>query len=483
MRAAEPTRFFPIYKLGGEFELLSPPIALLCVIGVACGTTTPPSVSRGGQTAVATASASHTVQLNLLFVHGMSGCDSERLVTGQGLERFEQAVDAQLPERIAQWEARHPGTQVVSRTDRVNLYTAAASPFAPPGANPLHMDDWTVGTDGCTATRQGEPCTTAFEWRYRLAQEIKRLFPKDAKNLILVGHSTGGRTIYEVASNTGPDGVGTYDWGVQDKIAAAISVHGMVDQLGGAPYSVIGPFDFETTCKASNFFYGGTCGAGSGWCEYAGRVAALDSADWVAKNKHALALISTASCSPSLWAGYNDGALPFDAQGSAWEPGMSLTPTAGDTWRPAHGTVYGRFCHSDLTAQTVGPRGDAVSAATTSLLDYLFVSAPDVSAQGSMETGQVGFGQSFASDLLGGACREGEQSSGMEALGVCHHPGGGDHAVSGSELQATSETRDCSGTLNWTQFHDARDSHAATLAWEALSQNMDGLVSSLPADP
>jgi hypothetical protein len=50
-------------------------------------------------------------------------------------------------------------------------------------------------------------------------QEINRLFP-NKKNIVLIGHSTGARTAFEVASNTGPAGVGTYDWGVKDRIAA-----------------------------------------------------------------------------------------------------------------------------------------------------------------------------------------------------------------------------------------------------------------------
>ena len=45
------------------------------------------------------------------------------------------------------------------------------------------MDDWEVGDPGCSTTRQGDPCTSAFEWRYRLAGEINRLFPAPARNI------------------------------------------------------------------------------------------------------------------------------------------------------------------------------------------------------------------------------------------------------------------------------------------------------------
>src|SRR5262249_58493754 len=63
----------------------------------------------------------------------------------------------------------------------------------PISLGPMRMDDWEVGDPGCATTRQGDPCTTAYEWRYRLVQEINRLFPPTAKNIILIGHSTGAR--------------------------------------------------------------------------------------------------------------------------------------------------------------------------------------------------------------------------------------------------------------------------------------------------
>jgi hypothetical protein len=49
------------------------------------------------------------------------------------------------------------------------------------------MDDWDLGSPGRNAKAQGDPCTTAYEWRYRLTQEIKAKFPADAKNIVLIG--------------------------------------------------------------------------------------------------------------------------------------------------------------------------------------------------------------------------------------------------------------------------------------------------------
>ena len=85
-----------------------------------------------------------------------------------------------------------------------NVYTATPSGIhASDSTDPLLLDDWEVGDPGCSTTQQGEPCTTAYEWRYRLAQEVDRLFPAPAKNVILIGHSAGGRVSMDVAANYG----------------------------------------------------------------------------------------------------------------------------------------------------------------------------------------------------------------------------------------------------------------------------------------
>src|SRR5262249_57686620 len=95
---------------------------------------------------------------------------------------------------ISKYQAAHPGVTINVASAAANLYTAPASPYHPTDSlGPTHMDDWEVGDPGCATTKQGDPCTTAYEWRYRLVQEINRLFPATAKNIILIGHSTGAR--------------------------------------------------------------------------------------------------------------------------------------------------------------------------------------------------------------------------------------------------------------------------------------------------
>src|SRR5207237_2248460 len=152
-------------------------------------------------------SAAATVEINLLYVHGVKSCQNERQNAQSSFTDLEQAVNADL------------------------------------------MDDWEVGDPGCSTTQQGDPCTTAYEWRYRLAQEIDRLYPAPASNVILIGHSSGARVALEVAANVGTGGVGSTNWGVQSRIGGVVTIQGMVDALGGSNYNVAGPTSFETACK------------------------------------------------------------------------------------------------------------------------------------------------------------------------------------------------------------------------------------------
>src|SRR5262249_48548917 len=222
-----------------------------------------------------------TVEVNLLFVHGLKDCQAERQNAQNTFIDLEAAINADLPARIASYQTAHPGTTVVVHTARANLYTATPSGFHPSDSpNPINMDDWEVGDPGCTTTMQGDPCTTAYEWRYRLAQEINRLYPAPAQNIIRIGHSNGGRVIWEVTANVGTGGVGSHDWGVQSRIAGAVSIQGVVDALGSSKYNVVGITSFETACKNGDAIvgFGNSCAPGNGFCEYAGRIDAFGAA-------------------------------------------------------------------------------------------------------------------------------------------------------------------------------------------------------------
>ena len=445
----------------------------------------------------ATTASARTIEVNILYVHGVENCQTSRQNAQNALNDLDAAMTSELPSRISAWQTAHPGDYVVVNQAHANLYTATPSPYHPSDSlGPLYMDDWEVGDPGCTTTQQGDPCTTAYEWRYRLAREINRLYPSPAKNIILVGHSTGGRVAMEVAANVGVGGVNTFDWGVQSRIAGVVTVHGMVDSLGTSKYDVVGPLSFETTCKNGDVATGwsDSCAQGNGWCEYAGRISGFNANDWVAKSKRALNLISWASCSPSLFAGRTDGPLPFDAQGSPWTVGLDMTPTTTTSWRVAHGQKYGSFCHSDITNGSATNHAAARDAAKKRILDWLFIAAPRVSATGSNSTATLAYNQVSSTYTMGASCPTGEKDdnltagnkgTGIDIAGVCKHPGyfdGDDHQVALGEITVLSNGTSCNGSYNWKQAHDSSNSHSATLTWKTRSLLVAGpdLIHSLP---
>jgi pimeloyl-ACP methyl ester carboxylesterase len=463
---------------------------LLCVVG--CGPLEPELAERRGgglESSSAAVTQQGTVQLNILYVHGVKGCQDHRLNAENSLNELDAAMAAALPARISAYQSSHPGVTLVVRSAHANLYTAPASPYHPSDStNPLNMDDWEVGDPGCSTTRQGDPCTTAYEWRYRLAREIERRFPAGAKNVLLVGHSTGARVAFEVAANMGPGGVGTQNWGVQDRIAGVVSIQGMVDSLGTSKYNVVGAASFVTTCKNGDPIvgFGDSCALGNGWCEYAGNVGGFPAADWVARNKAALMLTSWASCSPSLWTGYSDGPLPFDAQGSGQALGTGMTPAPGQTWRPAHGVKYGSFCHSAIVDPSLSGHAQAVAAARDRILDFVFSLSPSVASSGSLSTStSIAYNTSTPTYSIGSACPAGKVDEGLQVVGVCKHPGyfdGDDHAIAASELTLTNGTG-CTGAFKWTQKHDSGNKHAATFWWKTHALPAEtSLLATLPAD-
>ena len=412
-----------------------------------------------------------TIQLNFLYIHGVESDTSSKNSAANALQDLQSSVNSALVAKIQAYQTAHPGVTIVTNSARVNLYTATPSPYHPSNSTgPLTMDDWTVGAPGCTTTKQGDPCTTAYEWRWRLANQIKTVFGSSAKNIILVGHSTGARTAMEVAANMGVNGVGTTDWGVQSMIAGVVTVHGMLDALNPSKYNVVGGASFDSTCKNSNLIlqiFGGTA-PGDGWCEYAGDVGGFPSADWVAANKYALMMNSYASCSPALWTGWSDGRLPFDAQASTKAIGINMTAAPNTTYRPAYGVFYGQFCHTAISDGNDANHSAAVSAASNQIINWVFTSAPRVASSGSITTPQEAYNKTYTSSTLGGSCPSGTIDGSIRVTGVCHHPGyfdGDDHIVATSEVAITDGTT-CNGSFKWTQKHDSNNTHNADFWWQ-----------------
>jgi pimeloyl-ACP methyl ester carboxylesterase len=458
------------------------PAVMICCAATRCAVTEPPLDES------AAAATTGDLQLNLLYIHGVENSAGARAGAHNTLNDLEAAVAGDMPSLIASYQASHPGVTINFASASANLYTATPSGIHPSDStDPTLMDDWEVGDPGCAATRQGDPCTTAYEWRFRLVQEIQRLFPPAATNIILVGHSTGARVAFEVASNTGPGGVGTQDWGVQDRIAAVVSIHGMIDGLQTNKYNVVGFSDFVSTCKDSDAIAAifGAGVPGNGWCEYAGNVSGVAAADWVGQHKRSRVLTSWASCSPSLWAGNSDGALPYAAEGSPFSAGLDMTPAAGKTFTVAYGQRYGAFCHSTITSGSDANHAAAVTAAKSRIEDLIFTSAVRVDQQGTIATSSpVPFNGSTPTFSVGGACPAGDVgiSPQVQVVGVCKHPGlfdGDDHAIANGFTVGNSTT--CNGTFRWSQIHDANNSHNATFFWQTRSRPADGgLIATLP---
>jgi hypothetical protein len=430
------------------------------------------------------------IQLNLLYVHGVKNDDASRNNAANSLVDLKNSIEADIPSWISNYQAAHPGVTVNFASAAANLYTAPASPYHPTDSpDPRHMDDWEVGDPGCATTRQGDPCTTAYEWRYRLVQEINRLFPSNAKNIILIGHSTGARTAFEVASNTGPAGVGTYDWGVQHKIAAVVSIQGMIDGLQPNKYNVAGPFDFVTTCKLGDVIslFGNASAPGNGWCEYAGNVSGVAAADWVAQNKRALGLISRNSCSPALWTGESDGSLPYAAQASPFIQGLNMTPAPGQTYTVAYGRNYGSYCHSAISNGNDPNHAAAITNAKAMLFEMLFTNAYRVDLQGTQATAAPVPYQGWTPLYnISAACPVGETAINpqVQVVGSCRHPGffdGDDHAI--QQGWNVFVGAGCGGSYKWTQIHDPNNSHNAFFYWQTRSRlSGGGLVTILPFD-
>lgn len=443
------------------------------------------AVDPSDEASIPQAATTGAIELNFLYVHGVNNETSGRQNAHNSLNDLKAAVNADLPALIASYQASHPGATITFNAASTNLYTAAPSGIHPSDStNSILMDDWEVGDPGCTTTRQGDPCTTAYEWRWRLAHEIQRIYPAPAKNIILVGHSTGARAAFEVASNTGPGGVGTYDWGVQDRIAAVVSINGMIDGLQTNKYNSIGFTDFIATCKNSDIVTSvfGVGVPGNGWCEYAGNVSAIAAADWVGTHKRSRVLISTTSCSPSLWTGNSDGSLPYAAEGSPYSVGLNMTPAAGKTHTVAYGTHYGAFCHSSITSGSDSKHPAAVAAAKAQIENLLFASASRVDATGSITTsGSIAYNSSTPTYAIGGACPSGDAALAPGVVGVCKHPGffdGDDHPIANGFT--VNNTTGCAGSFSWKQIHDSNNKHAATFWWQTRSAPVDGgLVATL----
>ncbi|HET6584099.1 MAG TPA: hypothetical protein VFG69_11635 [Nannocystaceae bacterium] len=401
-----------------------------------------------------------TIVVRFAFVHGVLGsADAQQTAQDQALD-LEDYLVAHAEERAAQYELAHPGLELEIASTRLNLYTDVQDALLVPG-----LDEMSDGTGIATANR----------WREQLARKLDLAYPGQG-NLVVIGHSTGARAAMEVAAGVVDDaGPQSHVWGVEDRIAAVVTLHGMIDALGNPEYDFLGPIDFLTGCKLAQAV---------GWCEYAANISGVAASDWVAAEKHALALIAWGQCSPSIWTGENDKSLPLRAQGSANLAGMTMTPIKGGSFAPAHGVLYGNFCHSDPTSRSSPAHDAAVAAAMDRVLDFVFVAAPRVAnLGGGAQTIDVDPrpAETWSSPIArGDGCGAEEVDAGApEVVGSCIHPGGSDHPMDEHDMVETTDGPDCTGSVRWQHLH-TDEMHAARLWMKTYSRPAaGGLVETL----
>ena len=162
-----------------------------------------------------------TIVVRFAFVHGVLGSASSQATAHDEALDMEAYLLAHAGDFAAQYEREHPGLEVEIESTRLKLYTDVQDALLVPG-----LDEMSDGTG----------ITTANRWREQLARKLDLAYPNQA-NLVVIGHSTGARAAMEVAAGVIDDAApGSHDWGVDDRIAGVVSLHGMIDALGNPEY-------------------------------------------------------------------------------------------------------------------------------------------------------------------------------------------------------------------------------------------------------
>ncbi|HZH02133.1 MAG TPA: hypothetical protein VEY30_00030, partial [Myxococcaceae bacterium] len=207
---------------------------VLLFITTACGSERP-GEPEGGVDELDPISVPRVVPLNLLFVHGVSLDPDGRMRADESLAALEAYLLEAAQPLMETYEREHPGVDLQLASRRVNLYTG-------PDGQPL------VPTIDQPSDGTGVPAATA--WRTQLVQKLEQAYPNGERNILLVGHSTGARVAMEVAAHVGGNGgPGSFDWGVQDRIAGVVTMNGMLDALQKREYNFLATLDFVSGCN------------------------------------------------------------------------------------------------------------------------------------------------------------------------------------------------------------------------------------------
>lgn len=247
--------------------------------------------------------ATQVKELNFVFLHGAGG-------NACSLQLLEDAIMAQIPAYILEYEQANPGTKI--KVDSLRR------------CYPNDVDIYT--------------------WANNIVDSLEQHF-KDKKNLILVGHSMGGKTaLYAVAQNIG---------GLADKVAAVVTINSPIKSLDG--YYVVGggaPVDY---CRARWLL------SDRGICQSVVYYDSSQDGKWVGSFRHWLAFISSERAPLSEQFDISGvDALPRDMDDI-------LLPITVQYAYGADVIYYGEHGHSDL-----GSSNEVAHSIADKTLRYIF---------------------------------------------------------------------------------------------------------------
>ncbi|MFC1937124.1 alpha/beta fold hydrolase [Chloroflexota bacterium] len=174
-------------------------------------------------------------ELNFVFLHGAGGYSCS-------MQLLADYIMEQLPAHIQGYEDAHPGTKL-----QVNMLLRC------------YPNDVDIDT-----------------WADNITRSIDKYF-KDKRNLILIGHSMGGKTaLYATAQNIG---------GLADKVALVVTINSPIKPLNA--YYVTGGGSAVDYCRARWLL------SDRGVCNSISYYDSSQDGRWVSRNKHWLAFISS----------------------------------------------------------------------------------------------------------------------------------------------------------------------------------------------
>jgi len=279
------------------FDGIMKRLAVLITIGLCVQLALPSSVQSAPE------DPTQVKELNFVFIHGAGSnvCP---------LQLLADSIMEQLPAYIVDYEQANAGTKI-----RVDMLKRCYP-------NNVDIDTWA----------------------HNIADSIDKHF-HNKKNLILVGHSMGGKVaLYAVAQNIG---------GLADKVALVVTINSPVKSL--QEYYVTGGGPVEQYCRARWLL------SDRGVCDSLTYYDSSQDGSWVGGNRHWLAFIS-GEVAP-LSEQFNVGGV------DPWPRDMddSLIPISAQYSDGADVIYYGEHGHSDFTVS-----GGVAKFMVDQILRYIF---------------------------------------------------------------------------------------------------------------